>query len=177
MDAHHREAPPEPTIAAWAAHVPAGASVLDVAAGGGRHARLFADRRCTVTAVDRRCEALHALADARIEVVEADLEGAPWPFGHRRWDAIVVTNYLWRPLLPHLAAALRPDGQLLYETFMQGNERFGRPRNPEFLLRPGELRAFATSHDLDVLAFSEGAVGDPTAAVRQRLRARRPPVA
>ena len=129
-----------------------------------------------MTAVDRRCEALRALDDARLEVVEADLEGAPWPFGDRRWDAIVVTNYLWRPLLPHLAAALRPDGQLLYETFMQGNERFGRPRNPEFLLCPGELRAFAASHDLDVVAFSEGAVGDPPAAVRQRLRARRRPV-
>lgn len=161
----------------WAADVPAAAAVLDVAAGGGRHARLFADRGCAVTAVDRDCAALRALADPRLEVVEADLELAPWPLADRRWDAIVVTNYLWRPLLPHLAAALAGGGRLLYETFMAGQERYGRPRNPDFLLREGELRAFAEAHGLEVLEFWEGTVDAPTTAARQRLLARRRPVA
>ena len=92
-------------------------------------------------------------------------------------DVIVVTNYLWRPLLGHLAAALGDAGALMYETFMAGNERFGRPRNPDFLLRPGELLAFAAANDLKVAAFSEGEIGDPPRAVRQRLHARRRPVA
>ena len=177
MDGHHGLTPPEPTIAAWAAQVPVGADVLDVAAGGGRHARLFADRGCRVTAVDRDPAALKALGDDRVEVVEADLEGAPWPFGARQWDAVVVTNYLWRPLLPHLAAAMRAGGALLYETIMVGNERFGRPRNPEFLLRDGELRTFAEAHALEVVAFSQGEVGAPPRAMRQRLHARRRPLA
>ncbi len=177
MDAHQRLGTPEPTIVAWAEQVPADADVLDVAAGSGRHARLFAERGCPVTAVDRDGAALRALADPRIEVVEADLENAPWPFADRRWDAVVVTNYLWRPLLPRLTAALRDGGLLLYETFMVGNERFGRPRNPDFLLRAGELRAFAAEHGLEELAFSEGEVGAPPRAVRQRLLARRRPVA
>lgn len=173
MDAHHGPGTAEPTVAAWAEQVPAGATVLDVAAGGGRHALMFCERGCAVTAVDRDCAALRALGDPRLEVVEADLEGAAWPFGDRRWDAVVVTNYLWRPLLPHLARALAGGGLLLYETFMVGNERFGRPRNPEFLLRDGELRAFATEHGLEELAFSQGEVGAPPPAVRQRLLARR----
>lgn len=176
MEGHHGLTPPEPTIAAWAAQLPAPGDVLDVAAGGGRHAQLFAARGCRVTAVDRDTTALSELRDARVEVVTADLESAPWPFGQRQWDAVVVTNYLWRPLLPHLAAALRPGGALMYETFMIGHERFGRPRNPEFLLRDGELRAFAAEHDLEERSFSQGPVGDPPRAVRQRLLARRRPV-
>jgi len=176
MHGHHRLGDPEPTIANWACEVPNGARVLDVAAGGGRHARLFAERGCAVTAVDRDIEALSELQDARIECVQADLEGAPWPFADRRWDAIVVVNYLWRPLLPSLVDALASGGALLYETFMVGNERFGRPRNPDFLLREGELRAFAEEHDLDVLEHAQGEVGAPPTAVRQRLLARRRPV-
>ena len=177
MDAHHGQTAPAETIAAWSAHVPAGAAVLDVAAGGGRHALWFAERGCRVTAVDRDVEALRALDDARIEVVEADLEGAPWPFADRAWDAVVVVNYLWRPLLPQLVAALADGGHLLYETFMAGNERYARPRNPDFLLREGELQQLAEEHGLDVVAFSEGPVGEPPTAMRQRLCARRRPVA
>lgn len=126
----NRAALPEPTITAWSATTPPSATVLDIAAGSGRHATLFARRGCAVTAVDRDVAALRSLDDDRIEVVEADLEGAQWPFGDRRWDVIVVTNYLWRPLLGHLAAALGDAGALMYETFMAGNERFGRPRHP-----------------------------------------------
>ena len=177
MAHNHRASPPEPTIVAWSAATPATATVLDVAAGHGRHAELFADRGCAVTAVDRDVAALRSANDPRIEVIEADLEGTPWPFGDRRWDVVVVTNYLWRPLLGHLAAALSDDGALMYETFMVGNERYGRPRDPDFLLCPGELLAFAEANDLEVVAFSEGEVGDPPRAVRQRLHARRRPVA
>ncbi len=173
----HRGPRPEPTIAAWAGDVPAGATLLDVAAGGGRHARMFAASGCAVTAVDRDVAALRAIDDARIEVIEADLEREPWPFAGRRWDVVVVTNYLWRPLLEHLADALSEGGLLMYETFMVGNERFGRPRSPDFLLRSGELRAFAERQGLEVVAFSQGEVGDPPTAVRQRLLARRRPVA
>jgi SAM-dependent methyltransferase len=173
MHAHHRLRAPEPTIAAWAEHVPTGARVLDVAAGGGRHARLFAERGCAVTAVDRDTEALRKLDAAGIEVVEADLENDAWPFGERTWDAVIVVDYLWRPLLPQLVAALDDGGQLLYETFMVGNERHGRPRNPDFLLRDGELRELAERHGLEVLSFSQGEVGAPATAVRQRMHARR----
>ncbi|MCK5944179.1 MAG: class I SAM-dependent methyltransferase [Planctomycetes bacterium] len=174
MDAHHGQQDPAPTIVAWRRHVAANARVLDVAAGGGRHARWFADLGCEVTAVDRDVDALRAIADQRIHVVEADLEAGPWPLGAAQFDVVVVVNYLWRPLLPRLAEALTAGGVLMYETFMVGNERFGRPRNPDFLLRPGELRAFADEHGLEILAFDEGPVGDPPAAVRQRLLGRRP---
>ncbi|MCB9878009.1 MAG: class I SAM-dependent methyltransferase [Planctomycetes bacterium] len=165
---------PNATIAAWADHVPAGVRVLDVAAGGGRHAQLFGARGCAVTAVDRDVAALRALAAPSLEILEADLENAPWPLPDRRFDAIVVVDYLWRPLLPTLAASLAPGGLLLYETFAAGNERFGRPRNPEFLLHDGELCDFAATHGLEVLDYRSGAVGEPPRAVRQRLLARRP---
>ena len=113
-------------------------------------------------------------SDDGVEVIEADLEAAPWPLIDQTFDLVLVVNYLWRPLLADVAAALAPGGHLLYETFMVGNEQFGRPRNPEFLLRPGELCEFAAHRGLDVLDAWEGTVGDPTHAMRQRLLARRP---
>lgn len=176
MNGHDRREP-NLTIAAWAERVPAGARVLDVAAGAGRHARLFVQRGCVVTAVDRDVSALRLivgdLAPGAIEVLAADLENAPWPLPGRTFDAIVVVDYLWRPLLPTLAASLAPGGLLLYETFAVGQERFGRPRNPDFLLRDGELRAFASEHGLEVLDYANGEIGAPPRAVRQRLLARR----
>jgi len=150
--------------------VPAGGAVLDVAAGGGRHTRLFLQRGHAVTAVDRDLTGLRDEADARLELVQADLEGAPWPFAGRTFAGVVVCNYLWRPLLPALVAAVAPGGALLYETFAVGHERFGRPRNPDFLLRPGELLD-AVRGALDVLEYEHGEVGDPPNAVRQRLLA------
>ncbi len=106
-----------------------------------------------------------------IRFVQADLENGPWPFEGQRFGAIVVTNYLHRPLFPHLAQSLAPGGVLIYETFMAGNERFGRPSNPDFLLQPGELlKAFAV---LEVLGFEEGEVERPKPAMTQRLSARR----
>jgi SAM-dependent methyltransferase len=141
--------------------------VLDVAAGSGRHSILFAERGLEVIAVDRE-----PLNVPGVRFVHADLEeGGPWPFAGQRFAAIVVTNYLHRPLFPHLAASLAEGGVLIYETFMVGNERFGRPSNPAFLLQPGELlSAFAS---LTPIAFEQGYVETPKAAMIQRLCARR----
>ena len=149
--------------------------MLDVAAGGGRHARWLADRGHAVTAVDRDTDALRELAHPRITVVTADLENGAWPFAGRAFDTVVVVDYLWRPLLPSLFDALAPGGMLCYETFATGNERFGRPRNPDFLLRSGELLEFARGR-LEVLEYAHGEHGEPPNAVRQRLLARRPSV-
>jgi len=148
--AHASPDTPSPWVVRWAALIERG-PVLDVASGGGRHARFLAQRNLEVVAVDREAQ---VIPGARF--VQADLEdGNPWPFGGQRFGAIVVTNYLHRPLLPTLAASLAEGGVLIYETFMLGNERYGRPSNPNFLLRPGELlQAFAA---LTVLGFEQGA--------------------
>jgi SAM-dependent methyltransferase len=149
--------------------------VLDVAAGAGRHVRLLCERGFAVRAVDRNVAALRVFAGPRCEVVETDLEtGAPWPLGDG-YDGIVVTNYLCRPLPPAIARALAPGGVVIYETFAQGNERFGRPDNPDFLLRPGEvLVAFA---NLTTVAFEQGKVESPRPAVIQRIAAVAGPLA
>jgi SAM-dependent methyltransferase len=153
--------------------LPKGAKVLDLAAGGGRHARYFNDLGCHATAVDRDVSALQDLAGLGIEIVAADLEdGSPWPLADRQFDGLIVANYLHRPLFPHLAAALAPGGVLIYETFGRGNERFGRPSNPNFLLRPGELLEFAAAHGLQVLAYACGEVAEPKPAIVQRIVAR-----
>ncbi|HZT87337.1 MAG TPA: methyltransferase domain-containing protein [Stellaceae bacterium] len=146
-----------------------GGLVLDLAAGAGRHTRLLLDQGYRVRAVDRDAQALRPLAGPSCEVREIDLEtGAPWPLGGG-YDGIVVTNYLHRPLLPAIAGALAPGGAVIYETFALGNERFGCPSNPDFLLRPGELlEAFAA---LTVAAFEQGEVTEPRPAVIQRIAA------
>jgi SAM-dependent methyltransferase len=151
-----------------------GAQVLDLAAGSGRHTKLLLDRGYRVHAVDRDAAALAPLAGPRCKVEAIDLEtGGPWPLGID-YDGIAVTNYLHRPLLPGIAAALAPGGAVIYETFAQGNERLGRPRNPDFLLRPGELlEAFAA---LTIVAFEQGEVALPRPAVIQRIAAVRGPL-
>jgi SAM-dependent methyltransferase len=160
---------PSEWVVRWAPLITRG-TVLDVACGEGRHARFFAARGLRVVAVDR--EPPQNPFAAGVRFVRADLEaGAPWPFARERFEGIVVANYLHRPLLPQLAAALAPGGVLVYETFMAGNERFGRPSNPAFLLHPGELlEAF---RELTVVAFEQGAVERPRQAVMQRLCALR----
>ena|SRR5262245_2882656 len=169
MGSGHDIDTPSPWIERWAPLVKPGAAVLDLACGHGRHARYFAARGCSVVAVDRDQSALATLAEIqRVQVKRADLEGEAWPFAPACFDAIVVTNYLHRPLFASLAAALRPEGVLLYETFMCGNERFGKPANPAFLLRPNELfEAFAGR--LRVAAFEQGEVLRPKPALIQRL--------
>jgi SAM-dependent methyltransferase len=146
----------------WAPQVKRG-PVLDLACGEGRHSRYFRDLGFEVVAVDRDPGAIE---NAR--VVKANLEdGSPWPLEGEQFGGIVVTNYLHRPLFQRLADALAPGGVLVYETFMLGNERFGKPSNPDFLLRPGELKeAFA---GLEVLGFEEGEVAQPKPAVVQRI--------
>ncbi len=137
----------------WSHLVPLGASVLDIACGSGRHVRWFAQRGCRVTGVDRDAAAVAPLAGLA-EIVVADIEAGPWPFNGRVFDAVVVTNYLWRERMPDVLASLGPDGVLIYETFAAGNETIGKPSNPQFLLRPGELLRACAS--LRVIAFEEG---------------------
>jgi SAM-dependent methyltransferase len=161
--------PPLPSFVRWADAVPNG-PVLDVAAGGGRHARLFASRGHPVVAVDREVAALRALALPDLEVIAADLEQAAWPLPGRTFAGVVVANYLWRPLLPTLIASVAPGGALLYETFAIGNERFGKPRNPAFLLQPGELLE-AVRGQLEVCEYQHGDDGAPPTAIKQRLLA------
>ena len=153
---------PSPWVARWGSLIERG-EVLDVACGSGRHSKWFVERGISVVAVDRVPQ---AISGARF--VQADLEtGHGWPFRDKRFAGVVVTNYLHRPLFADLRASLAPDGVLIYETFMVGNERYGRPSNPSFLLRAGELlAAFA---DLQVLAFEQGRVESPKTAVIQRL--------
>ena len=166
----HESQTPSPWVVRFADLVPNGATVLDVAAGAGRHARMFIERGHRVVAVDRDTSGL-AGAAAKIEVVRADLEdGSPWPLGERRFGGIVVTNYLHRPLLPLLIDRLERGGVLVYETFARGHERFGKPSNPAFLLEPGELLR-AVAGKLTVVAFEDVTLAD---RVVQRIVAVRP---
>lgn len=158
---------PSPWIVRWAHLIAPRGTVLDVAAGGGRHARWLASRGHRVTAIDRDADAMAALADVA-ETVTADLENGAWPLGGRSFDAVVVTNYLWRPLFPALRAALAPGGVLLYETFAVGNETVGRPGRPEFLLGHGEL--LTAAEGLRIVAYEDGFLADPERFV-QRLAA------
>ncbi|HET7776396.1 MAG TPA: methyltransferase domain-containing protein [Azospira sp.] len=167
--------PPSPWIRRFAGLIPPSRAVLDLACGSGRHARWLAQRGHPVLAVDRDGEALATLAEVPgVETLPADLEGAPWPLAGRSFAGIVVTNYLHRPLMPFLAASLEAGGVLLYETFMAGNERFGRPSRPDFLLQPGELLDFAREQGLQVLAYEAGEVSRPKPAMVQRLAAWKP---
>jgi histidinol phosphatase-like enzyme (inositol monophosphatase family) len=147
----HDASAPSPWVVRFADLVPKGATILDVAAGGGRHTRLFVERGHRVVAVDRDVREL----PGGCEAVQADLEdGSPWPLGDRRFGGIVVTSYLHRPLLPVLVDRLEAGGVLVYETFAKGNERFGKPSNPAFLLEPGELLR-AVAGKLRVVAFED----------------------
>ena len=163
---------PSPWITRFAHLVASGANVLDVACGAGRHARYFAGRGCRVLAADRDAAALAMLDGvAGIATRVLDLEAGAWLLASERFDAIVVTNYLHRPLFPFLLTALTNDGVLLYETFARGNEAYGRPSNPNFLLEPGELLRVA-GDQLTVIAFEQGHVmAGARGAVVQRLAA------
>ena len=180
-------APPSDWIVRWTPLLPPGATVLDVACGHGRHVHWFARAGHPVTALDRDPALLAPLAGIADTLV-ADLEAAPWPLPGRHFDAVVVTNYLWRALFPALKAAVAPGGLLIYETFAQAHAALGRPRRPEFLLRPGELLAIlrdsggaattvpASSEKWHVIAFEEGrlpARGDVPEREVQRIVARR----
>ena len=155
-----------PWVLRWADLVDRG-PLLDVASGAGRHSILFAERGLEVVAVDRDPQSIPG-----VRFVHADLEsGGPWPFEGQRFAAIVVTNYLHRALFPRIESSLEEGGVLIYETFMVGNERYGRPSNPAFLLKPGEL--LAAFGGLTPIAFEQGYVESPKPAMIQRLCARR----
>lgn len=151
----------------WSALIRPGGRVLDLACGSGRHVRWLAARGLAVTAVDRDAEALaplRGLADVRV----ADLEGEAWPLQGERFDAVVVTNYLWRPTWPQLRDTLAEGGVLIYETFALGHEQYGRPSRPDFLLRPGELLDLARGWH--VVAYEDGVLDAPPRRV-QRIAA------
>ncbi|MDJ0946790.1 MAG: class I SAM-dependent methyltransferase [Kiloniellales bacterium] len=169
----HGPSRPSAWVERFAPLVPAVGAVLDLACGGGRHSRLFLAAGHPVTAVDIAVSALADLAGKEgLEIVEADLEdGGPFPLAGRSFAGVVVTNYLHRPLLPALVDAVAPGGVLIYETFARGNERFGKPRNPDHLLVPGELLA-AVQGRLRVLAYEDLVVEEPRPAAVQRICAR-----
>ena len=170
----HTLAAPSPWVARWAAELPAGASVLDVACGSGRHARCLAARGLQVTGIDRDPAALSGLAGIAQTIV-ADIEGNPWPLpAGATFDAVVVTNYLHRPLWPRLLASVAPGGRLIYETFAVGNETVGKPSNPAFLLAPGELLD-AVRGQLRVIGYEDGFLASPREAYVQRVCAVREP--
>lgn len=167
--------PPSPWVVRFANLIPKPGPVLDLAAGSGRHTRYFKDLGYRVVALDRKTDGLADLADEpAVEIIAADLEdGSPWPLPGRRFAGIVVTNYLHRPVLPQLSAALALGGLLIYETFALGNEIYGRPSNPDFLLRPGELLDVARRGGLTVLGYEQLQVTAPKPAIIQHLAARR----
>jgi SAM-dependent methyltransferase len=164
----HGTLEPSSWLRRWSHLVPAGARVLDVACGSGRHVRWFAARGARVTALDRDAAALEPLRGIADEIVVADIEHGPWPLGGRRFGAVLCTNYLWRPVLPAIVDAVDAGGVLLYETFGVGNASVGRPSNPDFLLRPGELLAAANA--LRVVAYEDGFIDAPARFV-QRIAA------
>jgi len=169
-----KDDPPSRWIERFAWLVPSGGPVLDLACGRGRHTRYFRRLGHPVTALDRDLAGIDDLmSDIGVEEIAADLEdGSPFPLGGRTFAGVVVTNYLWRPLLPTILAAVAPGGALLYETFALGNERFGRPSNPDFLLRPGELLD-AVRNRLRVVAYEDLIESEPRPAARQRIAAKR----
>lgn len=159
-----------PWVQRWSALVPDGASVLDVACGPGRHVRWLAARGARVTAVDRDAMALEPLRTLpNVEVIVADIQAGAWPLPGRQFDAVVVTNYLWRALLPTIVASVAEGGVLIYETFARGNETIGRPANPDFLLAPGELLRAADG--LRVIGYEDGFVAAEPQRFVQRIAA------
>lgn len=149
---------PSPWVVRWCSGLPRGARVLDVACGSGRHTRWLAAQGFEVTAIDRDAQAVAGL-QAVAEVVVADLEQGSWPLPQRVFDVVVVTHYLWRPLVPTLRQVLAPAGRLVYETFALGQEQVGRPRRPQFLLQPGELLQICQG--MHVLAYEDGWLNSP----------------
>jgi len=164
---------PSAWVTRFAPLVPAGGRVLDLACGGGRHARWLAARGYQVEAVDRDAAALATLQDVPgVTPRQAELEDGPWPLAGAQFDGIVVTNYLYRPRFAALLDCLAAGGVLIFETFMVGNERFGKPSNPDFLLRPGELLE-RLGGDYSIVAFEQGEVAAPRPALIQRVCALR----
>ena len=170
MSHDHETQAPSDWVRRWSHLIPdraGGARVLDLACGHGRHSRWLMRHGHVVTAVDRDPQALASLADLApwVRTLQADIENAPWPLAGREFEAVVVTNYLWRPLWPEILASLAPGGLLIYETFAHGNASVGRPARPDFLLQPGELLTVCS--DLRVVAYEDGFLYHPERYVQR----------
>lgn len=162
---------PSPWVVRWSSLIPAGGAALDLAAGAGRHARWLLTEGHPVTAIDIDVTRLADLVGQPMAtILQADLEGGLWPLSGQRFAGVVVSNYLWRPLLPTLVDSVALGGLLMYETFAVGQERFGKPSNPDFLLRPGELLELVRGR-LEVRGYEHGEDGPPKRAMRQRIAA------
>ena len=170
----HGTESPSAWVRRWSHLVPPGGTVLDVACGHGRHMRWFAGRGQAVTGVDRSPDAIAAVAGLGT-AVEADIENGPWPFADAVFDAVVVTNYLWRPLLPTLVASVADGGVLIYETFADGNQTVGKPSRPDFLLQPGEL--LRACDGLHVVSYENGFCDAPERFVQRIAAVRKRPSA
>jgi len=169
--ARHAQLAPSAWVERFSHLLAPGARVLDVACGSGRHMRWLKERGGNPLGVDKDPEALAALKAQGYDVIVADLEVGAWPFEPESMDAVLVTHYLWRALWPHLKAVLKPNALVIYETFCLGHEAFGRPKNPDFLLQPGEL--LSVFGDFHIIAFEEGLERDPPRML-QRVVAQKP---
>jgi len=176
---HHGLEPPSGWVKRWAHLLPSNESVvdheslqvLDLACGHGRHMQFLAGLGHTVLGVDRNAEALKTASQGG-ETRQADIENAEWPLEGRSFKGVVVTNYLWRDLFPQLLNSVAEGGVLIYETFSQGNQVFGKPSRPEFLLQPGELLQLCS--DLKTVAFEEGFVPSPDRLIQRVVAIRVP---
>ena len=165
----HGQEPTSNWVARWSHLLHASCTLLDLACGHGRHMRHFAELGHPVTGVDRNPDAIAAVRHLG-ETMCADIENGPWPLAGRTFGGVVVTNYLWRPLWPHILDSLAPQGVLIYETFSAGNETVGKPSRPDFLLHPAEL--LSVCQDLRVVAFEEGFLAQPDRFVQRIVAVR-----
>ena len=168
-DSHGAQAPSQ-WIARFAHLVRPQGQVLDIACGLGRHMRMFHAKNHDVTGIDKAQAAIDAVANLG-PAIQADIENDPWPLPGQQFDAVVVTNYLWRPLWPQILDSVKPGGLLLYETFAQGNEAFGKPSRADFLLAPGEL--LQVCKGWQIIAYEHGQLRQPERVV-QRIAALKP---
>ena len=170
LPSSHGAQAPSDWIARFAHLVRPQGQVLDIACGLGRHMRMFHASNHPVTGIDRAQEAIDAVANLG-QAIQADIENSPWPLPGQQFDAVVVTNYLWRPLWAQILDSVKPGGVLLYETFGQGNEVFGKPSRPDFLLAPGELLKICEGWT--IVAYEHGQLHQPERVV-QRIAAIKP---
>ena len=160
---------PSAWLQRWSHLIAPGSTVLDVACGAGRHMHYLAALGHHVTGVDRNPDAV-VMAQSSGEVVCADIENGPWPFADRTFGCVVVTNYLWRPLLPMVVASVAPGGLLIYETFAAGHDSVGKPSRPDFLLQSGEL--LRATEGLRTVAYEDGFEASPDRFVQRIVAAR-----